>query len=156
MRDPYASGSKTVNATCDSYLDAHKASIQKWDAAENPGRSPHIMERHVIIISHRRGDPSISQNAGVCGWGFLCHPSDAHDMFHALTENGKACTIGLVEEVHVRMESEIRCPFFRAIIPTRLPDNPIGMVMRAIGACFVSVWNKGGACSCRSAWSAGY
>lgn len=122
MRSFHASDIRTTNVGCQSYMDAYRVSIQQWDLATNPGRSPRIGEQNVIFISHCQGDPFLSQNAAVCGWDILCHPSDANDIFHALAEKGEACIIGLVEEAHARMESEPPLPVF----PRDYPDTVSG------------------------------
>lgn len=104
------------------YIDSYKERVQHWDLATMPVPSPRIGDSIIILMAQCQGDPSLSQNAAVCGWDLFCHPADANNIFQALSETGDARAIGLIEESVARMDSEPPLPVF----PRDYPDTHAG------------------------------
>jgi len=104
------------------YLKSYNEGIQQWDPVTMSIPSPRIGDCSIILIANSQADPSLSQNVGVCGWDLLCHPSDANNIFQALSEKGDARAIGLVEESLALLDSEPPLPVF----PRDYPDTMAG------------------------------
>jgi hypothetical protein len=96
------------NGTADSgltYIDSYSESVQQWDPSM-PSSSPRTGDNRVVLVAQCPCNSSLPQNAAVCGWDILCHPSDAAAIFQALTVKGNARAIGVVEESLACLESE--------------------------------------------------
>ena len=103
------------------HIESHNKSIRKWEPSEGPS-APRIGNGDVVLVSQCPCDPSLVENAAMCGSDILCHPSDARSIFQVLTVAGKACSIGVIEESLASLESEPPLPVF----PRDYPDTEVG------------------------------